>query len=388
MFSTSRTPLHAKRVFFGDPDLLVERAPAVPDLMASRNSSTRAHATHMGALGKRPLELGSLEGSSAETQRKVPRLDGDALLQVLQEMNESLGRCAGLKLTKAHDELLSAIRAKAYVLQEAYKAEKKRFDSRPADQTMLLKTADVSLDGMAIYREATLPPEMIERIMSFLTPNQLGRVACVCRGWLAAVGHEAQSRVLALQLELPPGQRVTTRWLSLTKDQDTRAPALIAAQSYDILGDFEKCVLRKHIDLFVPHLAASSDYKVWMFTFSVLNHMNHNSTASEWCERHLDLIVDAISRYESAFPVFFFTMFLAKATMKLHMSALLPALDGTPTGLKEKQALEAMVGVSSSLLAHLPGLRAKLQLLTHSAVSKVARLAQDVLLYNLDCFTS
>ena len=387
MFSTSRTPLHAKRVFFGDPDLLVERAPAVPDLMASRNSSTRAHATHMGALGKRPLELGSLEGSSAETQRKVSRLDGDALLQVLQEMNESLGRCASLKLTKAHDELLSAIRAKAYVLQEAYKAEKKRFDSRPADQTMLLKTADVSLDGMAIYREVTLPPEMIERIMSFLTPNQLGRVACVCRGWLAAVGHEAQSRVLALQLELPPGQRVTTRWLSLTKDQDSRAPALIAAQSYDILGDFEKCVLRKHIDLFVPHLAASSDYKVWMFTFSVLNHMNHNSTASEWFERHLDLIVDAISRYESTLPVLVFTKFMAKATMQLHMSALLPALDGTPTGLKEKQALEAMVGVSSSLLAHLPGLRAKLQLLTHSAVSKVARLAQDVM-YNLDCFTS
>ena len=350
----------------------------------------------MGALGKRPLELGSLEGSSAETQRKVPRLDGDALLQVLQEMNESLGRCAGLKLTKAHDELLSAIRAKAYVLQEAYKAEKKRFDSRPADQTMLLKTADVSLDGMAIYREATLPPEMIERIMSFLTPNQLGRVACVCRGWLAAVGHEAQSRVLALQLELPPGQRVTTWWLSLTKDQDSRAPALIAAQSYDILGDFEKCVLRKHIDLFVPHLAASSDYKVWQLTCEVLLALkvqNWNpklediSPASEWCERHLDLIVDAISRYESTLPVFVFTKFLAKATMQLHMSALLPALDGTPTGLKEKQALEAMVGVSSSLLAHLPGLRAKLQLLTHSAVSKVARLAQDVL-YNLDCFTS
>ena len=35
----------------------------------------------------------------------------------------------------------------------------------------------------------------------------------------------------------------------MTKDQDSRAPALIAAQSYDILGDFEKCVLRKHIDL-------------------------------------------------------------------------------------------------------------------------------------------
>jgi hypothetical protein len=322
----------------------------------------------------------------------VSRLDGDALLQVLQEMNESLGRCASLKLTKAHDELLSAICVKVYVLQEAYKAEKKRFDSRPADQTMLLKTADVSLDGMAIYREVTLPPEMIERIMSFLTPKQLGRAACVCRGWLAAVGHEAQSRVLALQLELPRG-RVTTRWLSLTNDQDSRAPALIAAQSCDILADFEVCVLRKHIDLFVPHLAASSDYKVWQLTFRVLLAMQHMhpkmadiSPASEWCERHLDLIVDAISRDESGIPVLFFTSFLAKATMQSHMSALLPALGGSPTGFREQHALEALVGVPSSLLAHLPGLRAKLQLLTHSADSKVARLAQDVL-YNLDCFT-
>ena len=360
--------------------------------MASRSSSTT---TPMGALGKRPLELGSLEGSSAETQRKVSRLDGDALLQVLQEMNESLGRCASLKLTKAHDELLSAIRAKAYVLQEAYKAEKKRFDSRPADQTMLLKTADVSLDGMAIYREVTLPPEMIERIMSFLTPNQLGRIACVCRGWLAAVGHEAQSRVLALQLELPRGQRVTPRLLSLTKDQDSRAPALIAAKSYNILFDFEACVLRKHIDLFVPHLAASSDYQVWQLTFRALQAMQHMhpkmadiSPASEWCERHLDLIVDAISRDESGlFPVLFFTSFLTKATKQLHMSALLPALGGSPTGSKELDALEALVGVPSSLIANVPGLRAKVQVLTHSAVSKVARLAQDVM-YNLDCFTS
>jgi len=367
------------------------RAQQVPDLMASRSSSTT---TPVGALGKRPLELGSLEGSSAETQRKVSRLDGDALLQVLQEMNESLGRCAGLKLTKAHDELLSAIRAKAYVLQEAYEAEKKRFDSRPADQTMLLKTADVSLDGMAIYREVTLPPEMIERIMSFLTPNQLGRIACVCRGWLAAVGHEAQSRVLALQLELPPGKRVTPWWLSLANDQDSRAPALIAAQSCDILDDFEACVLRKHIDLFVPHLAASSDYKVWSLTYTVLQAMKHMdpkmadiSPASEWCERHLDLIVDAISRDESSFPVLFFRSFLTKATQQLHVSALLSALGGSPTGYKEQDALEALLGMPSSLLANVPGLRAKVQLLTHSAVSKVARLAQDVM-YNLDCFTS
>ena len=349
--------------------------------------------TPLGTLGsKRALEFGSL--SSAEPERKVSRLDDDDLLKVLQEMNESLGRCAGLKLTKAHDELLSAIRAKAYVLQEAYKAEKKRFDSRPADQTMLLKTADVSLDGMAIYREVTLPPEMIERIMSFLTPNQLGRIACVCRGWLAAVGHEAQSRVLALQLEPPPGQRVTPRWLSLANDQDSRAPALIAARSCDILFDFEACVLRKHIDLFVPHLAASSDYQVWQLTYRVLQAMKHMhpkmadiSPASEWCERHLDLIVDAISRDKSGFPVLFFTSFLTTATKQLHMSALLPALGGSPTGSKELDALEALLGVSPSLLANVPGLRAKVQVLTHSAVSKVARLAQDVM-YNLDCFTS
>ena len=358
--------------------------------------STRAHATPLGAVGKRPLETGSREGSSAETERKVSRLDGDVLLQVLQEMNESLGRCAGLKLTKAHDELLSAISAKAYFLQEAYKAEIKLIDSRPDDQTMLLKTADVSLDGKAIYREVTLPPEMIEKIMSFLTPNQLGRTACVCRGWLAAVGHEAQSRVLALQLELPPGQRMTTRWLSLTMDQDSRAPALIAAQSYDILDEFEACVLRKHIDL-ITHVAASSDdnsWKAWDLLSEVLLHMVASmdlSASSEWCERHVDLLVDAISRHaKTERPVLIFTLFLPKATMQLHMSALLPALDETPTGqhhLGVKDALKALVGVSSSLLARLPGLRAKLQLLTHSAVLKVARLAQDVL-HNLDCFTS
>jgi hypothetical protein len=133
---------------------------------------------------------------------------------------------------------------------------------------------------------------------------------------------------------------------------------------------------------------------VWSLTYTVLHAMKHMdpkmadiSPASEWCERHLDLIVDAISRDESSFPVLFFRSFLTKATQQLHVSALLPALGGSPTGYKEQDALEALFDVPSSLLANVPGLRAKVQLLTHSAVSKVARLAQDVM-YNLDCFTS
>jgi hypothetical protein len=233
---------------------------------------------------------------------------------------------------------------------------------------------------MAIYREVTLPPEMIERIMSFLTPNQLGRIACVCRGWLAAVGHEAQSRVLALQLELPPGKRVTPWWLSLANDQDSRAPALIAAQSYDILFDFEVCVLRKHIDLFVPHLAAFLDDVVWLILLSM-------EPLAEWCEQHLDLIVDALSRSKSAFchisssALDIFTKYLPKATMESHISALLPVLDGDSD--KQVSALKALVGVSSSSLAHAPDLLAKVQVLTHSGVLEVKRLARDVL-HNLD----
>jgi hypothetical protein len=300
------------------------------------------------------------------------------LLKVLQEMNESLGRCAGLKLTKAHSELLSAISTKAYCLQAAFETEKTRFDNRPAVQTMFLKTADVSDDGMPVYGEVIVLPEMVEQIVSFLTLEQMGRVACVSRGWMAAVRQEAQSRVLALQLKPPPEQRVTTWWLRTVENQDARAPALIAMKSFGMLIRFDNCVLRKHLDLLVPHLAAFLDDVVWLILLSM-------EPLSEWCEQHLDLIVDALSRSKSAYSALaIFTTYLPKATMESHISALLPALGGSPTGYKEQDALEALHGMPSSLLANVPGLRAKVQVLTHSAVSKVARLAQDVM-YNLDC---
>ena len=341
----------------------MESRPAVPDLMASRSSSTT---TPVGALGKRPLELGSLEGSSAETQRKVSRLDGDALLQVLQEMNESLGRCAGLKLTKAHSELLSAISTKAYCLRAAFEAEKTRFDNRPAVQTMFLKTADVSDDGMPVYGEVIVLPEMVEQIVSFLTPEQMGRVACVSRGWMAAVRQEAQSRVLALQLKPPPGQRVTTWWLRTVEDQDERAPALIAMKSFGMLIRFDNCVLRKHLDLLVPHLAAFLDDFSWLILLL-------SRPLSEWCEQHLDLIVDALSRSKSACDdisssaLDIFTKYLPKATMESHISALLPVLDGHSD--KQVSALKALVGVSSSSLARAPDLLAKVQVLSHSTLT-------------------
>ena len=42
------------------------------------------------------------------------------------------------------------------------------------------------------------------------------------------------------------------------------------------------------------------------------------SASSEWCERHVDLALYAISRHDkTAFPVLIFTMFLPKATMQL-----------------------------------------------------------------------
>jgi hypothetical protein len=332
--------------------------------------------TPLGTLGsKRALELGSLSSSSAEPERKVSRLDDDDLLKVLQEMNESLGRCAGLKLTKAHSELLSAISTKTYCLRAAFEAEKTRFDNRPAVQTMFLKTADVSDDGMPVYGEVIVLPEMVEQIVSFLTLEQMGRVACVSRGWMAAVRQEAQSRVLALQLKPPPGQRVTTWWLRTVEDQDVRAPALIAMKSFGMLIRFDNCVLRKHLDLLVPHLATFLDDIVWIL-------LSKSGPPSEWCEQHLDLIVDALSRSKSAYSALaIFTKYLPKATMESHISALLPALDGDSD--EQVRALKALVGVSSSSLARAPDLLAKVQVLTHSAVLEVKLLARDVL-HNLD----
>jgi hypothetical protein len=108
---------------------------------------------------------------------------------------------------------------------------------------------------------------------------------------------------------------------------------------------------------------------------------------AEWCEQHLDLIVDALSRSKSAFchisssALDIFTKYLPKATMESHISALLPVLDGDSD--KQVSALKALVGVSSSSFARAPDLLAKVQVLTHSAVLEVKRLARDVL-HNLD----
>ena len=225
-----------------------------------------------------------------------------------------------------------------------------------------------------VFSCATSPSYVI---VSFLTPEQMGRVACVSRGWMAAVRQEAQSRVLALQLKPPRWQRMTTWWLRTVEDQDARAPALIAMKSFGMLIRFDNCVLRKHLDLLVPHLAAfSADGVAWIILLSI-------RPLSEWCEQHLDLIVDALSRSKSAFchisssALTIFSEYLPKATMELHISALLPALDGGSD--KQVRALKALVGVSSSSLARAPDLLAKVQVLTHSADLEVKRLARDVL---------
>ena len=148
-------------------------------------------------------------------------------------------------------------------------------------------------------------------------------------------------------------------------------------KSFGMLIRFDNCVLRKHLDLLVPHLAAFLDDVVWLILLSM-------EPLSEWCEQHLDLIVDALSRSksESAYSALdIFTKYLPKATMESHISALLPVLDGDSD--KQVSALKALVGVSSSSFARAPDLLAKVQVLTHSADLEVKRLAQDVL-HNLD----
>jgi hypothetical protein len=146
-------------------------------------------------------------------------------------------------------------------------------------------------------------------------------------------------------------------------------------KSFGMLIRFDNCVLRKHLDLLVPHLATFLDDIVWIL-------LSKSGPPSEWCEQHLDLIVDALSRSKSAYSALaIFTTYLPKATMESHISALLPALDGDSD--KQVRALKALVGVSSSSLARAPDLLAKVQVLTHSAVLEVKLLARDVL-HNLD----
>jgi len=88
-------------------------------------------------------------------------------------------------------------------MRAAHEAEGKRVSERPVDEVMLLKTAEVAADGAPIFRPMELAPEMHEGIIAFLSPKQMGHVACVSRAWQAAVRAASLARLRVLQLELP-----------------------------------------------------------------------------------------------------------------------------------------------------------------------------------------
>jgi len=312
------------------------------------------------ALGKRPFVPAS-SGSQPPTA-KAPRLDPDALITSLKESAAALIKIGGEALSDHHRQDLADVSMMCYSLRAAQKAERKRISQRPVDEVMLLRTADVAGDGTPILRPHELAPEMREGIVAFLTPKQMGRVACVSRAWQVAVLADSHSRVRALQLEVsrkPTQQVLTTELLARLEDQMARAPALLkrlSDEDTEKLRDFEGCVIVRHIDLLEPHLRSFSD-NGW----NVLSSSPPSTTLREWLGARVDLIIGCTNASDWNVAIYG-AMHLADlppAVIEARASDILPALRSPEAELRGT-VLEVLQNLPRKTLAQLPGLRALL----------------------------
>jgi len=288
------------------------------------------------ALGKRPLAPNT-SGSQPLTV-KTPRLDTNTLLATLKETAAALTKIGGEALSE--EQMHDATRACMLIfhMKADHDAERKRRSERPFDEVMMLKTAEVTADGAPIFRSMELAPEMREIIVAFLSPKEMGRVVCVSRAWQAAVRAACATRLRALQLEWPCERRgILSTLQPLTTEQ---------------LAGFERCVIKRHIDLIEPHLR-SFTRPSWRLLHSCIR-------SAEWLVAHTDLIIEcATSGQKAAYIATCLFDRLPSPIIEARIGDILPALASTHVSIRVT-LLEVLQKMPRTTLAHIPGLRGHL----------------------------
>jgi len=313
------------------------------------------------ALGKRPLAPNT-SGSQPLTV-KTPRLDTNTLLATLKETAAALTKIGGEALSE--EQMHDATRACMLIfhMKADHDAERKRRSERPFDEVMMLKTAEVTADGAPIFRSMELAPEMREVIVAFLSPKEMGRVVCVSRAWQAAVRAACATRLRALQLEWPCERRgilstlqpLTTEQLARLEEQTVQAPMLLKRLSdvdFEQLSGFERCVIKRHIDLIEPHLR-SFTRPSWRLLHSCIR-------SAEWLVAHTDLIIEcATSGQKAAYIATCLFDRLPSPIIEARIGDILPALASTHVSIRVT-LLEVLQKMPRTTLAHIPGLRGHL----------------------------
>lgn len=200
--------------------------------MASSSSSAR---TPAGPLGKRPLD----DSTAQLGARKAPRLDVNDLLialhsnaTMLRSFDTSAFSGDNMKMLKETRQIISS-------LEYRVSRERERMRERP-------------------MAEVLLPQELLEHVLCFLSPRDLGIAMSACRSMKVAVEAAMQSKVRALGVRVLGGVGpMTARRLHQLTDQVGRAPLLVkklTSANDDELQDFERGVIELHLDRFKAHI--------------------------------------------------------------------------------------------------------------------------------------
>lgn len=182
---------------------------------------------------KRAAPPGSV--GTSDPPRKVSRLSADDVLRSFAEAEAALGSLDPMQLSERQLSELQEASCRISHLVYMGNAEHERRRSRPAETTL----CGVSLSA-----------DILEMVMSDLSPKHLAGAAMASRAFASAVQETSRARLRAFGEELIPGRRVDFEKLSRIEKQAAEAPALVASltqANFEKLHEFEPCVLRREL---------------------------------------------------------------------------------------------------------------------------------------------